>query len=280
MGRKPDIVFEAIAATTQFDSGVRVASAFSARAAYVSMCLTLCWGIFTATGWIQKASGHQAMRGSHTMFAALTLGTALTHVSLFTLLDDQVLTLPQILIPFADGTLRRGFGVIALWLLVAITLTGGLHRVFRYRNWLRLHQLAYPAVVLGITHSWLGAYFNGNLSLLWIGGISITAPVVLLTVLRVLPPQVLVRAKLIDGEMTASSDVSRPERSLPLQVSVDNQRCHRYGFCQAEAPDVFQLREDGRLAYRERPDVTQNPEVRSASRACPMRAIRLDRAAG
>jgi hypothetical protein len=44
-----------------------------------------------------------------------------------------------------------------------------------------------------------------------------------------------------------------------LKVSVDNQRCHRYGFCQAEAPDVFQLREDGRLAYRRTPEPAWRP---------------------
>ena len=37
--------------------------------------------------------------------------------------------------------------------------------------------------------------------------------------------------------------------SRKVKVSVDNQRCKRYGICQAESPDLFQLLDDGRLHY-------------------------------
>ncbi|TDD61532.1 ferredoxin [Kribbella antibiotica] len=65
------------------------------------------------------------------------------------------------------------------------------------------------------------------------------------------------------------------DKAAPLSISVDNQRCHRYGFCQSEAPDVFQLGEDGRLAYRQSPEVSRNLDVISAARSCPMRAIEI-----
>lgn len=262
----------AASALTQYDTGVRALSAVSARAAYVFMCLTLCWGIFTATGWVQKASGHEALRSSHMMLAAATLATAITHVLAFELLDNQV-PLVELLVPFADHTVRHAIGIVALWLLILITATAGLHRLFRYTNWLRLHQTAYLAVGLGVAHSWIGAYVNGHLSIIWLGGITFAVPTLTLAVLRVIPPRFLVGVGLLDRDLVG--DVRGLDRSLPLVISVDNQRCHRYAFCQAEAPEVFQLREDGRLQYREHPLVEHNAEVRSAARACPMRAIEL-----
>lgn len=271
-GKHVSIATEAASGFTQYDTGVRAISAVSARLAYVFMCLTLCWGIFTATGWVQKASGHEALRSSHMMLAAATLATAVTHVLAFELLDNN-LPLVELLVPFADHTFRHAVGIIALWLFVVITGTAGLHRLFRYANWLRLHQTAYIAVGLAATHSWIGAYVNGHLSVIWLGGVTFAVPTLTLAALRVVPPRFLVGAGLLDRELVG--DVRGLDRSLPMAVSVDNQRCHRYAFCQAEAPEVFQLREDGLLQYRELPPVEYNAEVRSAARACPMRAIEL-----
>ncbi|KAA2265272.1 ferredoxin [Solihabitans fulvus] len=60
-----------------------------------------------------------------------------------------------------------------------------------------------------------------------------------------------------------------------MRISVHNGRCHRYGVCQAEAPEVFQLDQDGRLRYEARPDADQAAQVRMAARCCPMQAIDL-----
>lgn len=59
------------------------------------------------------------------------------------------------------------------------------------------------------------------------------------------------------------------------RVTVHNGRCHRYGTCQAEAPQVFWLDDDGRLRYRARPSADQLAAVRMAARCCPMQAIEL-----
>jgi len=61
-----------------------------------------------------------------------------------------------------------------------------------------------------------------------------------------------------------------------LRVHVDNHRCHRYGLCQAEAPEVFQLTSDGRLRYTRRPATETYERVRMAARDCPMQAIELE----
>jgi sulfoxide reductase heme-binding subunit YedZ len=260
------------AAMDAHDAGIRQMAALSARFAYLFMCLTLCWGVLTATGWVRRVTGHQALRGGHMMLAAFTLATAATHAAAFLFLNERVLTGLQVVIPFMNGEFRHALGIIALELMIAITVTAGMHRLFRYRNWLRFHQLAYLAIALGLVHSWFGAWANSDIDLLWLGGITVAAPALALTGLRLAPPNVLVRMGLIEGDLDAAGRLSK---TAPIRVSVDNQRCHRYGFCQTEAPEVFKLVEDGRLQYRQDPDASQNADVRSAARACPMRAIQL-----
>jgi sulfoxide reductase heme-binding subunit YedZ len=62
-----------------------------------------------------------------------------------------------------------------------------------------------------------------------------------------------------------------------LLVSVDNHRCHRYGICQAEAPDNFEITGDGRLAYARRPSSGHREDVLMAARSCPMQAIHVEK---
>lgn len=254
------------------DTGVRQMAAVSARLAYLFLCLTVCWGVLTATGWVRRVTGHQALRGGHMMLAAFTLAAATTHGLAFLFLDERLLRGLETVIPFLGGEFRHALGIIAFDLLAAVTVTAGLHRFFRYHNWLRFHQFAYVAFGAALVHSWWGAWANSNVDVMWIGGITVAVPAVTLIALRLSPPRVLVRLGLIDGE---TGPAMRLDKTAPMWVSVNNQRCHRYGFCQTEAPDVFKLREDGRLAYRQHPDVARNKDVRSAARACPMRAIQL-----
>lgn len=71
--------------------------------------------------------------------------------------------------------------------------------------------------------------------------------------------------------------VRRTARLPELRVTVNNNRCHRYGICQAEAEGVFLLAHDGRLRYDSRPPASENDEVLAAARYCPMQAITVER---
>lgn len=61
-----------------------------------------------------------------------------------------------------------------------------------------------------------------------------------------------------------------------VAITVDNYRCHRYGLCEVEAPEVFRLTADGRLAYRAQPSLRSREDVLMAARNCPMRAIHVE----
>jgi sulfoxide reductase heme-binding subunit YedZ len=75
------------------------------------------------------------------------------------------------------------------------------------------------------------------------------------------------------GEKVAASRA----RTKSVTVNVDPSHCVRFGFCEHEAPEVFQLRNDGRLTYKAQVPQDQVEAVIQAAQVCPARAIKLSR---
>lgn len=253
----------ALVPVSPHDTGIAEAAALSGRLAYLCMCLTLCWGVLAATGWVRRFSGRDALRSGHVVLAAFTLATGTLHGLTFLFLEDDPFGVADLLVPFYDATPRHALGVAGLELVIAVSVTAGLRR----GRWLRFHQAGYGAIGLLAVHAWLGAVASGHLAVVWLAGITLLAPPVVLSVLRVLPAAVLVRAGLLAPAPEEPGD--------ELRVDVDSHRCHAYGVCQSEAPRVFRLGQDGQLEYEKRPRAQEVPNVRAAARACPMRAIHL-----
>jgi ferredoxin len=63
-----------------------------------------------------------------------------------------------------------------------------------------------------------------------------------------------------------------------VQISVDYARCEGHGLCEDQAPDVFQLDDEGDLQYRfagqEVPAELAAAAARGAT-ACPVAALRM-----
>jgi ferredoxin len=60
------------------------------------------------------------------------------------------------------------------------------------------------------------------------------------------------------------------------RVAVDRDRCVGSGTCEALAPDVFEIDDDGVLTLlRPEPSDGELPDVRDAVRACPTHALAL-----
>lgn len=262
-----------VAQATEFDSGVKKMAQISARLAYVLMCATLSWGVLIATGWAEKLTGREGLKNGHMVLASLAIAFGCIHAFAFTLLQGAPLGIIKLILPFVDGGLfRHALGILGLEVMLAIAVLASMrHKVF-YRKWLRFHQTAYIAVTITVVHSWFGAIANGNLSVLWLAGLTVLVPTATLSLARFLPPEVLVRIGMLDSERGKEPGVGEGDA---MDVSVNNEKCHRYGTCQAEAPDVFQLIEDNRLTYNRRPPEEHFAQARSAARACPMRAIEI-----
>ncbi|HVW43772.1 MAG TPA: ferric reductase-like transmembrane domain-containing protein [Amycolatopsis sp.] len=188
-----------VLAQANTDDGLRTIAQLTARLAYVFMCLTLCWGVLTATGWVRNVTGRKALRGSHTALAMLTLAFGVVHAAGFYFLSNGALTLVYLMVPLAPGSLlRHTLGVVGLELMIAVAVTAGMHRFTSYRRWLWLHRLAYVAIPLLAIHSLFGAIANGNLQVLWLGGITILVPTLFLALLRFAPTRLLERIGLVE----------------------------------------------------------------------------------
>jgi ferredoxin len=60
------------------------------------------------------------------------------------------------------------------------------------------------------------------------------------------------------------------------RVQVDRERCVGSGTCEALAPEVFEVDDDGVLVvHRPEPAADELPDVRDAVSACPTRALSL-----
>jgi ferredoxin len=59
------------------------------------------------------------------------------------------------------------------------------------------------------------------------------------------------------------------------RVEVDRDRCVGSGTCEALAPAVFEVDDDGVLAVLREPAEDEIPDVRDAVHACPTRALTL-----
>jgi methionine sulfoxide reductase heme-binding subunit len=184
-------------APSPHDAGVRQVAALSARLTYASMCLTLSWGVLVSTGWVHRLTGRSATRDSHMVLATLTLAFGLVHVLSFPFLADVHVSPVDLGVPMADGLLRHAIGIVGFEVLLAVALSVAFQRFFRYRRWLSLHRLAYPAVALLVLHSLFGAVANGHIDVLWLGGLTFLVPAAVLAALRFVPSTVLDEAGLV-----------------------------------------------------------------------------------
>ncbi|MFF7157324.1 FAD-dependent oxidoreductase [Streptomyces sp. NPDC008139] len=89
---------------------------------------------------------------------------------------------------------------------------------------------------------------------------------------RTAPP--LPQAPIAAESFAPARPVLVPEAE-PVRISVDNNRCHIYGICQQEAPEVFRIAESGSLHYTRSVPADYAAKARQAVRCCPMQAIAI-----
>lgn len=62
-----------------------------------------------------------------------------------------------------------------------------------------------------------------------------------------------------------------------MRVIVDWDLCQGHGMCEEEAPEVFEVNDDGTLTVlQERPPESLRAKVEAACTYCPTRAIRIE----
>jgi len=125
--------------------------------AYLVLFINVCLGLGVHTRIVDRVLARWQAVDLHQFTALLALG--LLGVHLAALLADHFIgfTLPQLLVPFASPyrPVPTAFGVVALYLLVAITASFWMRQRIGQRAWRTLHYATFGAYVLALLHGLL-----------------------------------------------------------------------------------------------------------------------------
>lgn len=232
--------------------------------------LAVLWGLILRNGWAATRIRHTTNQGIHQMLASLGLTLGAVHAFGQLAVPGGPVRLVDTVVPFLNPSdpVGLGAGVIALELLTAAALSILVRRRLGIRRWRALHASSYLAFALLVAHVLIS---GSDVGPVWVWG----------TVLGSLLATVALWSSTTSwaGALSARARDRVAPRGPDRQVSVDVdvRRCLRFGFCEQEAPEVFALRTDGRLAYRAAVDADRAPAVYRAADVCPARAITVGR---
>jgi ferredoxin/predicted ferric reductase len=251
---------------------VHVVAASVGFLSLILLWLTVLWGTVLRVGWGLTRVRHQTLYGVHQTLTLVGLTLGLVHALAQLAVPGGPVHLLDEWLPFSNGRdpFGIGVGVIALELLVALAVSVLVQRLLGYHRWRMLHLMAYLAFTLLCAHVLIS---GSDTRSTWVRGLVVLGWLATL-VLRVATTH---RVAALPGRVTER--VSARIRGRQVTVNVDPSRCVRFGFCEHEAPEVFQLRGDGRLTYRPTVPDGQLQPVLQAARVCPARAIVLGHAA-
>ena len=228
------------------------------------------WGTVLRSGWATSRLRHQTVYSVHMHVILLGLTLGIVHGIVQMAAPYGKVRAIDVVVPFIDRAdpIGVGLGVVALELMIATALSVLIQRRLGYARWRALHSLGYLSFTMVAAHLLISGSemypapvrtaVAGSWAVVVLAGVSTVAPVARM------PRAVLDR-------------LSPRHRAEEVTVAVDPGKCGSFGFCEQEAPGIFTLRSDQRLAYR---SVVPSDQAEAAMRAavvCPARAIKLGR---
>ena len=227
-------------------------------------------GTVLRSGWARSRVRHSTVHGIHMQLVLFGLWLGIVHGLAQLAAPDGKVRWADVVVPFINRAdpVGVGMGVLALEMLLASALSVLVQRRLGYHRWRALHSLGYLAFTLTAGH------------VLVSGAEAASAPVraaVAVAWATVVAAGALTLAPVTRLPRRALDRMTSRRRAEEITVSVDPGRCASFGFCEHEAPGIFTLRSDQRLAYR---SVVPSDQAEAAVRAavvCPARAITLGR---
>ena len=240
---------------------------------YILLFAAVCYGIVLRAGWALTRFKHATIYGTHMTLVLLGLNLGVVHGIAQMFNPIGTIGVIQEFVPFTDPTdpIGVGFGVIAEELMLALTLSILIQRKLGYSKWRALHSLAYASYTLLTAHLLISGRHVLPVPAVWI-------PVVISQVI-VIGLWIFTSSQVSGNARRVGERVGSRLRAQQATVNVDPGRCVRFGFCEHEAPQIFQLRSDGRLAYQPQVPADEIDNVIQAAKICPARAIMLTRTA-
>jgi DMSO/TMAO reductase YedYZ heme-binding membrane subunit/ferredoxin len=230
--------------------------------------LAIMLGLALARGWTMTSMKHSSLLAFHGSAALIGLTLGIVHGFAQIAPADTSVRLVDVLVPFTNPVdpFGIGVGVIALEIMTALAISMTMQKLMGFHRWRALHSLAYAAYTLATGH-------------ILISGTETGGPIV--TVI-VLVPWLMVVGLWMTGSASTGNKAGMADkfttrlRGKLTTVQVDPIVCARFGFCEQEAPEVFQLRGDGQLAYQTVVADNLVDAAMAAVRACPARAISIE----
>jgi ferredoxin len=271
-------------------SGLEGPNIIANTAAFLSffmLWLATVWGMILRNSWAATRIKHSTVYGTHMTLGLLGLCLGVVHACALEVIRGEQIRWVDVVVPFASriGAFHHGYdyfysdaestvvdpigislGVIGLELMIAAAGSVLIQRKLGYSRWRGLHSITYGAFSLLVAHV-LVAGARSDPNWIWISaGVCWLSTVFLW----------------LAAPVWSSIIESRLDRTLPLgdsgpamTVNVDANRCERAGFCVQAAPNVFQLRGEGRLTYRPTVEAAEVDATTRAAEICPVRAITL-----
>jgi ferredoxin len=237
---------------------------------YAALWAGTLWGTVLRSGWATSRLRHQTVYSVHMHVILLGLTLGIVHGIVQMAAPYGKVRAIDVVVPFINRAdpIGVGLGVVALELMIATVLSVLIQRKLGYARWRALHSLGYLSFTMVAAHLLISGSemypapvrtaVAGSWAVVVLAGVSTVAPVARM------PRAVLDR-------------LSPRRRAEEVTVAVDPGKCGSFGFCEQEAPGIFTLRSDQRLAYR---SVVPSDQAEAAMRAavvCPARAIKLGR---
>jgi ferredoxin/DMSO/TMAO reductase YedYZ heme-binding membrane subunit len=238
---------------------------------YALLWVTIMWGMMLGRGWAMTRFKHSQLYATHMTLALIAMTLGWVHA--FVQLANPVGTVFFIdeFVPFSNSRdpIGIGVGVIAIEIMTALLISMPLQRKLGYGRWRALHSLAYASFTLLAGHVLLSGSH--------VGPLFVKIPVLMMWVSTVVLWLGVSKWSLQRKRVLTDRSASRM-RPQQAEVSVDPAKCARFGFCEQEAPAIFELRGDGRLGYKTTVPPEEIEAVVRAVKVCPARAIKMNRA--
>ncbi|HVU11224.1 MAG TPA: hypothetical protein VHD90_08100, partial [Phototrophicaceae bacterium] len=122
---------------------------------FLMLAASMLWGIFLSSHIIKDWVPGRISMLFHATTSWLAVVLTLAHMGLLLVESYYTYTLSDLLVPFT-GPYRPvavGVGIIAFWMILAVTISFGLRRLLSRRAWLWLHYTSYLAFGLVAVHA-------------------------------------------------------------------------------------------------------------------------------
>lgn len=158
----------------------------SGLVAWILMVVATLWGLLLVSRVLERRPSPAWLLDLHKHLSVLTVVLTAVHLGAIWFDGFIEFSVTEILVPLASDheTTAVSFGVVALWILVVVEISGRLRSRLPLRVWRSLHLLSAPLVILATLH---GVMIGTDLGhpVVIVVGLILAAEVILILVLRV-----------------------------------------------------------------------------------------------